>query len=1002
MLYDNMKGIKTVVEKNRVLIESLSGTTTCFFNVQPDGTQQFLQYTGRHDSEPKDRQQLMAINSYGDKLVLRQREEYTSQSLVRLFKYEYASQSSRPASNLPMTRYCVNGDRDGEIVRYDDRGYIISGAHRKDGNLVEFNFQYRKNARFDDDLLRADFSLAHIKMRVSWCVPPARRIERLDAWIPNPKVMQADFVQDNDIFHSVWDYDHRSHPIITTTLNGQAVATPPMIEFDWFNILTKPKNCSFLADNPLFSFKSLNTSFVSRALGFNSVRYSVSTSLARTHLWKTWKSSKDFDAVTVRWLDEKAMRSAKVLRPYWRYRDSGRLTKASEYLDQQADAIMARTDVDPDISSWSNIAYKFSDLSSFGQGGDTRINTRTHSSQMRDSDETLHILAMDTGTWPIEGGGVSACRRDMVNDLKTIRWHVIAESANDFGTPKFQIERNVQSLSVLPLWGLDFLTPTHGVFQDTLDSAVQQRLYSTTDEDIKENFLPILTSLVKCSRALVFNRDHVEESTRALVDLNAYFEKTRHWSEVWNSEVVKSKWRELWLSEDMKNTRPISQWLDAECPTLNHLDNALDMWHRYLFIFSLPVPEKIPDVFQASHHFAGSSYGVLCKVLRGCTFHVWDHCISWREVTVFLSSAMSFDAPFVCTSLMCLSRMTSTLVLHHADVVLPCADFFNPEWEVEHGTNEGVLQHRRQFARKIDPVVNGICNMETFKPTVVTTTKKPTVVMLSHVRFVKDIKNAILAADIIVNEWGFKDYQLDIYGDMEKAPAYSVECKEILASKGLRDNVGLKGLGKPSKVLEGGWLFLNSSISEGLPLAMGEAALTGVPVVCTDVGASFRVVTDPVTWKKFSAVVAPNDAHSLAKAQINVLALLDEWSEYDGVVREEGQAPPKLSLHPSKEEVEMVTKRMYSLSDQRRALGMKGRTNVINSFSSDRYLREHEQMLWVGKLQNPKARARAGKVNPPVLVIKNESGGSIAELRQTNYSTPAESMFGDVQQALEM
>jgi hypothetical protein len=67
---------------------------------------------------------------------------------------------------------------------------------------------------------------------------------------------------------------------------------------------------------------------------------------------------------------------------------------------------------------------------------------------------------------------------------------------------------------------------------------------------------------------------------------------------------------------------------------------------------------------------------------------------------------------------------------------------------------------------------------------------------------VKDIKNAILAADIIVNEWGFTDYQLAIYGDMEKAPSYSVECQEIIASKSLRDNVSLKGLGSPFKVLE--------------------------------------------------------------------------------------------------------------------------------------------------------------------------------------------------------
>lgn len=136
---------------------------------------------------------------------------------------------------------------------------------------------------------------------------------------------------------------------------------------------------------------------------------------------------------------------------------------------------------------------------------------------------------------------------------------------------------------------------------------------------------------------------------------------------------------------------------------------------------------------------------------------------------------------------------------------------------------------------------------------------------------------------------------------------------------------------------------------------MGEAALTGVPVVCTDVGASFRVVTDPITSKRFSAVVAPNDAESLAKAQINVLALLDEWSEY---AEDAPGYRPKLSLQPTREEVDWITKRMYEKTDQRRRLGMMGRNNVLNSFSSDRYLREHEQMLWIGKYQSSSYRSR--------------------------------------------
>ena len=52
------------------------------------------------------------------------------------------------------------------------------------------------------------------------------------------------------------------------------------------------------------------------------------------------------------------------------------------------------------------------------------------------------------------------------------------------------------------------------------------------------------------------------------------------------------------------------------------------------------------------------------------------------------------------------------MVLHHADQVLPCADFFNPGWEVEIGSSQGAIEHRNKFKRKIDPIVNGIADMQ--------------------------------------------------------------------------------------------------------------------------------------------------------------------------------------------------------------------------------------------------------------------------------------------------
>ncbi|KAH8883158.1 glycosyl transferase [Thozetella sp. PMI_491] len=948
------KGIETVMEKNRIVTETLSGTSTWFWTIQENGNIRLAQHGGRHGSEPEEGNQLKAVNFYTNTLRLLRRELYSNGSVIKSFQYHYQDGTSK----VPMQRDCTAGDGEGEMIHYDHRGYVVGGSDTREGNRVTWKLWYRKNAKYDAELLWGEYTFPHITIKVLWSMSPRNPQSRLEEWIPFSTVTEATFIQGGETYHASWDYEHKFHPEVAVTLNGTPVPTPLMIKEDWFHVLEKPENCSFLSENPLFSFSSIKTNAISRFLRFNIKRYPIPTSVARTHLWKTWKSSQDVDAISARWLDEKLVRSDSTTGPYWRLRDIGRLGAATAYLDFQADAIMARVDIDPQTSSWTHLAFKISDLYSFGEGGNACINTRKVDTQLSDSEKELHVLAMDTSTWPIDPGGVSNCRRDMINNLESIKWHVVAETANDYGVPRYQMERNVNSLTILPLWGLDFLNPTHGVLETTLDSAVVQRSVNTKMSDIEQNFLPILTSLVTCARAVKLNRRHIEEATRALLDLNTYFETSRNWNDVWSSPLVKQRWRELWLSESMKeNAVTISHWWDFEKPTLKHLDDALNLWCRYLFIFALPVPDQIPEVFQASHHFCGAMYGIVCKIKRKCSLHIWDHCISYREFTTFMSSAVSYDSPFVNSSLISLTYLGCVLIEHHADVVLPCCDYFNPAWEVELGTADGTLEHRRVFARKIDPVVNGISNMESFQPIDTIKTDTPTVIMLSHMQYPKDIKNAILSCDFIVNKWGFKDYRLHIYGERERHAGLATECQEIIASKGLQHHCVIMGLGNPSVVLQTAWLFLNSSISEGLPLAMGEAALTGCPVVCTDVGASYVVVTDRATGHRFSEVVSPNDPESLARAQVSVLALLGPWAAY--AEDAPGTDVPVLEYPvPSPEQVHRISERMYSKIQQRRALGLRGRQNVLGNFSAKRYLREHEQMLWIGKERSPAHRTR--------------------------------------------
>ncbi|KAL5117245.1 hypothetical protein ACEQ8H_004804 [Pleosporales sp. CAS-2024a] len=950
-LAGTVKGSLIIQKKNRVVIQSYGDTETAFIHALERGRFKLVFYPGTPKQEPTWGH--TRITHYGRDMRITLRQEYKNGKIVNEFTYEYAARqatrilklSKIKNSRIPTSRSCTAGEDEGAKVHYNHKGHLESGSYISHGNLVRFKYHYRKNAKYDDELLRAEFVLPHMSANVSWCAPPVRHAEKMERWIPTPRVYEATFVQGADVYECSWLYDHKFHPTITTKLNGTMVDTPDMIRHDWLGVLKKPTRCTFTDENPLLAFKTPASGLMSRLLRTNIKQQEISTSRARSQLWKAWKKRNDLDGVVIRWVDEELIRKEALLRPYWRRRDRGSLLKAEDYLALHADAIMASSDLTSDISAWTPLAIRMSDLFSFGQGGDAVIFTRTKKLQS-DTEKNLHVIAVDTGTWPNEGGGVSACRRDLINNLRTIKWHMVVESANDFGLPKHQTEENVESLKVIPLWGLDFMHPSHGMFTNKLDSEVDHLVKEATISDIKANFIPTLTALVRGARAVDMTSAEVKQATRALVNLNTYFQDSRHWKEVWTSNIVKDTWRKLWLADDMPNAQPPSEWFRTELPTLGHFDTALELWFRYLFIFSIPIPDKIPSVFQASHHSVSASYGIVCKIKRNCTLQIWDHAISWRETNLYLSSAMCTLPPFIRNSLLGLMKMTSCLILHHADQILPCADFFNPGWEVEIGSSKGQLTHRNIFKRKVDPIVNGITDMQKFSPVTEIKTKTPTVTMLSHVWFAKDIKTALLAADIISNEWGFKDYKLDIYGALNKSPVYSSECQEILACKGLGTSVALKGTADPAMVLANTWLFLNSSVSEGLPLALGEAALTGAPVVCTDVGASLRVLTDPDDGKRYSEVVAPNDAYGLARAQINLLAMLDEWAQY---ADDNGEPAPVLPHKPTPQDVEIITRRMYDKTEQRRKLGMMARSIVQKSFGGERYLREHEQMLWIGK-----------------------------------------------------
>ncbi len=428
------------MKKNRLIVRSLDATSTSFFHIRPQADFKLCKYSNLLDKEPEGSVSLQGVSHFSKEMILKSREEYGKDGLVNEYQYEYANNVNggvlRKNRNprIPLSRTCVQGENEFQTVHFNKKGFIESGSYvfKDTESLVRFKYHYRKNAKFDDELLRAEFIFPHVTCNINWCAPPARHAGKMERWIPNSRVTEATFVRGEDVYESTWFYDHQHHPTITTQLNGIRVDTPDMILEDWLGVLKKPTNCNFRMDNPLLDFPSLKTNFFTRLMRMNVKRSPISTSRARSQLWRAWKNDKYFDGVLTRWLDERLLREEPLLKTYWQRRDRGALTGAEGYIVMHTDAIMASSELSNDISSWTPLAIKLGDLHGFGQGGDALMFTRSQHLQL-DTNNSLHVMAVDTGTWPNEGGGVSACRRDMVNNLRSIKWHMVVESANDFG-----------------------------------------------------------------------------------------------------------------------------------------------------------------------------------------------------------------------------------------------------------------------------------------------------------------------------------------------------------------------------------------------------------------------------------------------------------------------------------------------------------------------------------------------------------------------------------------
>ena len=148
-------------------------------------------------------------------------------------------------------------------------------------------------------------------------------------------------------------------------------------------------------------------------------------------------------------------------------------------------------------------------------------------------------------------------------------------------------------------------------------------------------------------------------------------------------------------------------------------------------------------------------------------------------------------------------------------------------------------------------------------------------------------------------------------------------------------------------VLSSAWLVLNSSIAEGLPLALGGGRISGAPIVCTEAGGSREVFMGDHPDHVYGRSVSPGNPYELAVAQIAVLGLFDglEAVAYHGTGGVKGDEPKiyervNLETWISERRFDDIWARILSKREGRRQLGLRLREHVLKQFHGKRYLRE--------------------------------------------------------------
>ena len=151
--------------------------------------------------------------------------------------------------------------------------------------------------------------------------------------------------------------------------------------------------------------------------------------------------------------------------------------------------------------------------------------------------------------------------------------------------------------------------------------------------------------------------------------------------------------------------------------------------------------------------------------------------------------------------------------------------------------------------------------------------------LIGRVVPIKDIKTYIRTMRIVCNQ--IPEAEGWIIGPEDEDPDYVTECRNLVASLGLEEQVKFLGFQKIPEILPKMGIMVLTSISEAMPLVILEGYAAGVPCIATDVGSCRELIEgqneEDCAIGAAGTVVPIADPNATANAAIELLNDPEKW-----------------------------------------------------------------------------------------------------------------------------